>query len=166
MTGRRLSKSEEREVVKTYAVEEVKREWKSEAKEEGLSLSRYLHNLIQESRAMRQQGRLKIGDRRRVEELQQEVDELQTRLENRKQTHSNPESGSNLIQTRTLEELVTSEYKPLDQVLRELVGSEEFQQRLRNELKSELYRSANQGKVEYRRGSGWKTLRNNGGDRR
>lgn len=52
MTGRRLSKSVERTVVTTYAVEEVKTEWKQEAEEEGLSLSRYLHQLIQESRAM------------------------------------------------------------------------------------------------------------------
>lgn len=158
MSGRRLSKSEERRVVKTYAVEEVKQEWKQEAEAEGLSLSRYLHQLIQESRALRKQGRLKLGDRRRVEELQQKVDELQTKLENRKQTRPDPGSGSNLIQTRFLEELVTEDYKSLDQILKELVGSEEFQQRLRNELKSELYRLANNSRVDYRRGSGWKNL--------
>lgn len=165
MTSRRMSKSDERRVVKIYALAEVKQEWKTEAAEEELSLSRYLHNLIQESRAMRQQGRLKIGDRRRVEELQQEIDQLETKLENRNQTGSHPDMGSNLIQARTLEELVSTEYKPLDQLLRELVGSEEVQQRLRNELKSELYRSANQGQVEYRRGSGWKTLENGSGRR-
>lgn len=166
MTGRRLSKSEERRVVKTYAVEDVKQEWKTEAAEEGLSLSRYLHNLIQESRALRQQGRLKLGDRRRVEELQQEVDELKTRLENRSQTGSNLDMGSSLIQPQTLDELVTSEFKPLDQILKELVGNDEFQNRLRNELKSELYRSANNGQVEYRRGSGWKNLSKSGGGNR
>lgn len=58
MTSRRLTKSDERTVVKTYAITEVKQEWKAEAEEAGLSLSRYLHNLIQESRALRKQGRL------------------------------------------------------------------------------------------------------------
>jgi hypothetical protein len=162
MTGRRLSKSDERKVVKTYALTEVKREWKSEAEEEGLSLSRYLHQLIQESRAMRKQGRLKLGDRRRVVELEQEVDELQTKLENRKQSRSNPDIGSSLIQPQMLEERLSEEYKSLDQVLKELVGNEEFQNRLRTELKSELYRLANNGRVEYRRGSGWKKLNGDG----
>jgi hypothetical protein len=145
-------------VVKTYALEEVKKEWKQEAEEQGVSLSRYLHQLIQEGRAMRKQGRLKIGDRRRVEELEQEVDELQTRLENRKQTRSNPDTGSSLIQPELLEEKLGKEYKPLDQILKELVGDEGFQQRLRTELKSELYRLAGNGEVEYRRGNGWKKL--------
>jgi len=163
MTGRRLTKSDERKVVKTYALTEVKNEWKQEAEEEGLSLSRYLHQLIQESRAMRKQGRLKLGDRRRVEELEQEVDRIQTKLENQKQNRSNPDIGSALIQPETLEDRLNDEYKPLDQVLKELVGNEEFQSRLRNELKSELYRLANNGKVEYRRGNGWKKL---GGDKR
>jgi hypothetical protein len=53
---------------------------------------------------------------------------------------------------------VSEEYKPLDQLLKELVGSKEFQQRLRTELKSELYRLANNGKIEYQRGSGWKNI--------
>jgi hypothetical protein len=101
---------------------------------------------------------LKIGDRRRVEELEQEVDELQTRLENRKQTRSNPDTGSSLIQPELLEEKLGKEYKPLDQILKELVGDEGFQQRLRTELKSELYRLAGNGEVEYRRGNGWKKL--------
>jgi len=162
MTGRRLSKSEERKVVKTYALEEVKQEWKSEAGEAGLSLSRYLHQLIQESRAMRKQGRLKLGDRRRVEELEQEVDELQAKLEKQQRTHSNPEIGSSLIQPEMLEERLGEEYQSLDQVLKELVGNEEFQQGLRTELKSELYRLANQGRVEYRRGSGWRKLDSGG----
>jgi len=158
MTGRRLSKSEERKVVKTYAVEEVKEDWKTEAADEGLSLSRYLHNLIQEARAMRFQGRLKLGDRRRVEELEQEIDELETKLENRNQNRSNPDVGSSLIQPESLEERLGDEYKPLDQLLKELVGDEEFQNRLRTELKTELYRLANNGHVEYRRGSGWKLV--------
>jgi len=164
MTGRRLTKSEEREVVKTYAVATVKQEWKQEAAEEDLSLSRYLHNLIQESRALRHHGRLKLGDRRKVEQLQQEVDELTNQLEHREQTHSNPSMGSSLIQPQTVEEIVAEEYKPLDQVLKELVGTETFQQRLRNELKSELYRLANHGRMEYRRGSGWKKPREGGGE--
>ena len=137
MTGRRLSKSEERKVVKTYAVAEVKKEWKTEAEEEGLSLSRYLHNLIQESRALRKQGQLKLGDKRRVEQLEQRVDELQNQLENQDQKQSNPEQGSELIHTEDLEEVVPAEeYKTLEQVLKELVGNEEFQQRLRTELKT------------------------------
>jgi len=164
MTGRRLSKSDERKVVKTYALENVKNEWKSEADEEGLSLSRYLHQLIQESRALRKQGRLKLGDRRRVVELEQEVDELETKLENRKQSRSSPDIGSSLIQPQMLEDRLSEEYKSLDQVLKELVGNDEFQTRLRTELKSELYRLANNGKVEYRRGSGWKTLDGGGRD--
>jgi hypothetical protein len=126
MNGRRLSKSEERRVVKTCALEEVKKEWKQEAEEQGLSLSRYLHQLIQEGRAMRKQGRLKIGDRRRVEELEQEVDELQTRLENREQTRLNPDTGSSLIHPELLEKLVGEKYKPLDQILNELIRGEEF----------------------------------------
>jgi len=114
----------------------VKQEWKTEAKEEGLSLSRYLHNLIQESRVMWQQGRLKLGDRRRVEERQQEVDELKTKLENQRQTRSNPNMGSSLIQPQTLDELVTSEFKPSDRILKELIGDEEFpDHRIYNKLR-------------------------------
>lgn len=160
MTGRRLSKSEERKVVKTYALEQVKKEWKQEAEEEGLSLSRYLHNLIQEGRAMRKQGRLKLGDKRRVEELEQEIDELQNKLEKQGQKRSDPENiGSKLVQRQVLENLVPEdEYKTLDQIRKQLVGTEEFQDRLRAELKTELYRLANTGKIEYRRGSGWKNL--------
>jgi hypothetical protein len=105
---------------------------------------------------------LKLGDRRKVEELQQEIDELQTKLENRKQNRSNPDIGSSLIQTPMLEDRLSGEYTTLDQLLKELVGSEEFQKRLRTELKSELYRLANDGRVEYRRGNGWKALENRG----
>lgn len=151
MTGRYLSKSGERQVVKTYAVADVKQEWKVEAEQEGLSLSRYIHNLIQEARALRKQGRLKLGDRRRVEELQQELDELQTELENRNQIRSDPNNGSAVIQPKTLEDLVTEEYKPLDHLLRQLVESDAFRSRLRTELKSELYQLANDGNG--RRGS-------------
>jgi len=66
--------------------------------------------------------------------------------------------GSSLIRPQTPDELVTSEFKLLNQTLKELVGNEEFQDRLRNELKSELYRSANNRQVEYRRGKRLETL--------
>jgi len=66
----------------------VKREWNAEEEEEVSSLSRHLHQLIQESPAKRKQGRLKLGNRRKVVELEQEVDELQPPLENRKHSRS------------------------------------------------------------------------------
>jgi hypothetical protein len=164
MAGRRLSKSSERRVVKTYALEPVKNEWKTEAEEEGLSLSRYVHNLVQEGRALRKQGRLKLGDRRQVEELEQKVDELQNQLEKRKRTSSNPESGSSLIDAQLLEDRLQREYKGLDQMLKELVGSKRFQQSLRTELKSELYRLAQEGRFEYRRGKGWRKITESSGE--
>lgn len=156
MTGRRLSKDGERRVVKTYASPSTKQTWKNEAENEELSLSRYLHNLIQEARVLREQGRLKLGDRRHVEELQQQVDELETELDRKRQGRADP-STTSIITREILGQLLTGNFKPLDQVLKELVADETFQNQLRTELKTELYRLANDGAAEYRRGKGWKT---------
>lgn len=157
MNGRRLSNSGERSVTKVYPSPSTKEEWKNEAENQDLSLSRYLHHLIQEARVLRDQGRLQLGDRRRVEELQERIDELETQVDRHSQPQSQPDATS-MISNEILEDLLEENYKPLNQILKQLVGSEQFQEHLRTELKSELYRLANNGKAEYRRGSGWKKV--------
>lgn len=92
MTNRQTNTSNSNQnaaLVKLYPPQEHKNQWQKEAEEHGTSASKYLQELIQEARFLRQQGKLKIGDRRQVEKLRDEIDQLEQQLENT-ENHQQP----------------------------------------------------------------------------
>ena len=75
--------SEETTYVALYPNQKHAEEWIEEAEEQGYgSRSKYLYELIQEARAARQEGFLAYSqDESRIEELQLRVEQLQSDLE-------------------------------------------------------------------------------------
>lgn len=122
-------------------------------------MSQYCQELIQEARFLREQGQLKIGDRRKVEKLQQEVEELEDQLENRERTRIEP---GRVLDEETVQKVLGDNYRELDDLLEKLLEEEVFQQEVKTELGLLLYELGNQGEAAFRRGWGWKTV--NGGD--
>lgn len=141
-------------LVKLYPPQKHKDQWYREASEHGTSASKYLQELIQEARFLRQQGRLKLGDRRQVEQLQDRIEQLEQQLENADTSDSTRDSEivTEEITRKTLKE----EYASIDQLLDDLLQHEEFRQRLRLQFETQLYNLGEQGQAVYRRGKGWK----------
>ena len=142
-------------IAKLYPHEDDKEDWVSEADEADLSLNKYLYNLIQEARFMRYQGQLKLGDRRRVEELQDRIRELEEQQE--KRPEPTPDATS-LFESSFVEQQLTQHYQPFDKVVESVLSSTEFRGRLQRAVESELYSLGDKGKAAYRRGHGWKQL--------
>jgi hypothetical protein len=142
-------------IAKLYPHEDDKEDWVSEADEADLSLSKYLYNLIQEARFMRHQGQLKLGDRRRVEELQDRIRELEEQQE--KRPEPTPDTTTS-IATSVVESQLTQHYQPFDEVVKSVLSSTEFRGRVQRAVETELYSLGYRGRVAYRRGHGWKQL--------
>jgi len=153
--------SDDTALVKLYPSVNHKEEWQEEAEERDTSLSRYLQELIQEARYLRRQGQLKLGDRRKVEELQEEIEELETQLENRSTQQVTPES-TGLVDEELVADVLSENYQSLDQLLQELVTHPEFQRQVRLDLETALYSLGDDAEAVFRRGKGWKT--SDGGD--
>lgn len=163
MTGWKSSSglSDETALVKLYPSENHKETWREEAEERDTSLSRYLQELVQEARYLREQGRLKLGDRRKVEELQEEVEELERQLENQS-TQQVASESPDLVDEELVTDVLSENYQSLDQLLQELVTHPEFQRQVRLDLETVLYSLGDDAEAVFRRGKGWKT--NSGGD--
>jgi len=159
----RIGLSESTDKVTLYCSKTDKEEWTSEADEKGYkSRSKYLYELIQEARAYREQGFLAHHEsEEKIEELEQEIEQLEDRLENQ----SKQSSGRTMVDdVDFLEKFLEDTYKPLDQVLREIVESGALDDLIRSRVEDQLYFLAEQDRVEYERGHGWK-LTQSGGDR-
>ncbi|ELY27708.1 hypothetical protein C499_09062 [Halogeometricum borinquense DSM 11551] len=147
--------------MKLYPPETHKETWKAEAEERGTSMIQYLQDLIQEARYLREQGQLKLGDKRKVEQLQQRVEELEQQLES--QSSNRVTSQTQTIDEELVEKILSENYTPFDQLLEELLKQPEFRRRVRLDLETGLYKLGDEARVVFRRGKGWK--HNSGGDK-
>lgn len=148
--------------VPIYCDESHKEEWKEEAEEKGYnSMSKYLYELVQEARAYREEGFLSHHQsRKRIAELQEEVDELRDKLEKEKQTSTTEE----IDEVDFLERFLTHQYQPLNSILEDIAESGVLDDIIRKPVEDQLFHLAQQDRVEYKRGHGWKLKQKEGGD--
>lgn len=146
--------SDETSVVKIYPPNQKASEWEQEAEDNGSSLSRYLQTLILEARAYRSEGLLSYeGDQERIQDLEEKVERLEQRLEER-QSES---AGAISFDPATLkQDILTDNYQSLEDLLRKIVESGALDELLRQPVENQLYFLAAQDQVEYERGWGWK----------
>jgi uncharacterized small protein (DUF1192 family) len=148
-------------VAQIVCKEPDKEEWDEEAEEKGYrSTSKYLYELVQEARAYREQGFL--GAHRsdeRIGELESEIERLEKRLERESQRAG---SESQIDDIDFLEQFLTTNYKTLPEILREITESGTFDNLIRKPVEDELYYLASRERVEYERGHGWRLV--DGGD--
>lgn len=139
--------------VPIYCDESHKEEWMEEAEEKGYSMSRYLYELVQEARAYREEGFLSHHQsKKRIAELQEEVDELRRKLEEEKQTGTTEEVG----EVDFLERFLTHQYQPLNNILEDIAESGVLDDVIRKPVEDQLFHLAQQDRAEYKRGHGWK----------
>ncbi|WP_313694103.1 hypothetical protein [Halorarum halobium] len=146
--------SEDRCAVKIYPEKEVAEQWSDEADNQDISLSRYLQNLIHEARSYRQHGLVQTdGSQRRVQELEEEVEALRNRLEQKEAESAEAVS----FDPETLKrEVLTDQYQSLEEVLQTIVESGILNDVLLGPVENQLYFLAAQNEVQYERGWGWK----------
>jgi len=144
--------------VTLYCSKDDKKEWSQEVEEMRYkSRSKYLYELIQEARAYREQGFLAHHEsEEKIEELQQKIEDLENRLENQERQSS----GRTMVDdVDFLEKFLEDTYKPLDQILRDIVESGALDDLIRSRVEDQLYFLAQQDRVEFERGHGWRLAR-------
>jgi hypothetical protein len=148
--------------VQVYTAQTLKQTWKEEAEELDLSVSNYVEELVQEARYLRDQGQLKLGDRRRVELLQKRIEELEQQVEDNDSNGSESSAKPRLVETENVEQVLTRQFQSFDEVVEALLQQDEFRNQLRQQIETELYGLGESAQAAYRRGYGWKK---SGGDR-
>jgi prefoldin subunit 5 len=93
-----------------------------------------------------------------VKQLQNKIDDLQTQLEEARQggggrTHL---SIDDLV-TRVLDQ----QYQSLDELIERVSASDDVAQHLQRQIENRLYALAENGKVEFQRGHGWRLKEGN-----
>lgn len=153
--------SEDRCAVKIYPEEEVAEQWEEEADDQDISRSRYLQNLIHEARSYREHGLVQTdGSQKRVQELEEEVEELRSQLEQKEAESSEAVS----FDPETLKrEVLTEEYQSLEEILQVIVESGILDDVLRQPVENQLYFLASRNDVEFETGWGWKLSEEEGG---
>lgn len=157
---REVGLSEETTYVALYPNREHAEEWKREAEEQGYgSRSKYLYELIQEARAARQEGFLAYSqDESRIEELEMKVDKLQEELEEER----NREPGEiDIAHEEFVSAFLTERYQPLEDVFRQVSDSGVLTGIIKDAVEEQLFDLAEEGKVEYKQGYGWRLAHNN-----
>lgn len=136
--------------------------WDEEADEQGYkNRSRYLYHLIEEARAYRQNEiRGPEHAEQRIQELQSEVERLQTQLEQERKKQGGRPAIDDID---FLETFLDTTYKPLEQILKEIVESGVLNDLIRKRVEDQLYYLASHDEVQFERGWGWK-LTDEGGD--
>lgn len=129
--------------------------WKQEAARNGYSSrSKYLYDLIQEARSIRQMGFLgahKAPDR--IEELEAQVRELERQLAaEREQTPGRLDIDDPEI----IRQALSDQHRSLPEILKTVVESGALDETIRKPVEDQLYFLASQGRVEYEPGFGWK----------
>lgn len=141
--------------VPIYPDQTQKQHWKAAAEKRGFaSLSRYVIRRVEEARLFEE---MDIGGPRHVhmtiEELQQENERLREELDQaRKQSGARPE----IDDADFLERFLTDQYRPLHEILQDIVESGVLNDLIRKRVESQLYYMAGNNRVEYERGFGWK----------
>ncbi len=138
-------------------------EWKDEAETDGFdNRSDYLRTLIAEARAYRNNDvRDPSTAEQRIQQLQSEIDRLETRLEQEQREGSGRVSFDD---PRFITRFLTEDYRPLSEILQDIVESGALNDLVRQPVEDQLYYLAQEDNVEYERGWGWKHT--NGGDGR
>ena len=147
--------------IQIYCPETQKTAWNNEVEEKNYkSLSTYLYELIQEARAYRDQGFLAHHQsEQKIQALEQEVNRLQNKLNEQEKGNS---GQVELDDNDFLYRFLSTQYKPLEQILREIVESGVLDDLIRKRVENQLYYMASQDHITYQRGHGWKL--NLGGD--
>jgi flagellar biosynthesis chaperone FliJ len=139
-----------------YCSEVDKEEWDREVEEQGYqSRSTYLYELVQEARAYREKGFLAHHQsEERIQELENRVEQLQEQLKQARQDNDTDEI--HIDQPELILQNLNREYQPLDQLLEQIVQSQKVKEQLRGPVENLLYTLAEQDRVEYERGHGWR----------
>jgi len=125
------------------------------------STSKYLHELIQEARAIRDEGFLAPqGSDQGVQRLEKKIGELEDRLAEANQQNRD---SVTIDDAAFLKQFLTEEYQTFDEVLQKVIESDTVDELLREPIEDELYFLAAREEVEFEHGHGWRLA--NGGDR-
>ena len=142
-----------------YPHEDHKDDWQQEAEKVGQSLSQYLYDLIQEARAYREGDvPLIASENKRVQDLQNRIEELENELNQARQQH---QSGSKLSISDLIEQELSEQYKTIDEILNDIKASEKVNQHLRRQIEEQLYSLAENGDAQFQRGHGWRIKEEN-----
>jgi IMP dehydrogenase/GMP reductase len=157
-----MDMSQDTGLVKIYAPMSHKETWQQEADEKNYkSTSKYLHELIQEARAIRDEGFLAPqGSDQEVQRLKKKIEELEDRLAQAKQQNRD---SVTIDDSAFLKQFLTEEYQTFDEVLQKVIKSDTVDELLREPIEDELSFLAAREEVEFRHGHGWRLA--NGGDR-
>lgn len=143
--------ADDTEVAQVVCKEEDLKKWDEEASG---NRSKYLYTLIQEARAYRKHGfGTTEGDQARIQELEDQVQRLQARLEEKDSESSETIS----FEPSTLKnEVLTQQYQSLQEILQKIIESGILDDALRQPVENQLYFLAAQDEVKFERGWGWK----------
>ena len=157
MTGwkENMGMSQDTGLVKIYAPMSHKETWQEEADEKDYkSTSKYLHELIQEARAIRDEGFLAPqGSDQEVQQLKTKIEELEDRLAQARQQNRD---SVTIDDAAFLKQFLTEEYQTFDGVLQKVVESDTLDELLREPIEDELYFLAAREEIEFKHGHGWR----------
>jgi len=157
MTGwkENMGMSQDTGLVKIYVPMSHKDTWQQEADEKNYkSTSKYLHELIQEARAIREEGFLAPQDSdQEVQRLKKKIEELEDRL-----TEANQQSRDSVMidDSAFLKQFLTEDYQTFDEILQKVIESDTLDELLREPVEDELYFLAAREEVEFEHGHGWR----------
>jgi len=157
MTGwkENMGMSQDTGLVKIYVPMSHKETWQEEADGKNYkSTSKYLHELIQEARACREEGFLAPqGSDQEVQRLKQKIEELEDRLAQAKQQNRD---SVMIDDAAFLKQFLTEEYQTFDEILGKVVESDTVDELLREPIEDELYFFAAREEVAFEHGHGWR----------
>jgi len=149
--------------IQIYTDEDLKSRVKNQAEDYGYSLSRFCSELLYEALLIREEGNLSLTGQsiRKDEQLEAKVQDLEDRLKEKESESANAVSfDPKFIQ----DNLLTTNYQELEDILRRLVEDGFLDDILRQPLENQLYFLAAQGEVEFETGWGWKRVEQGGGE--
>jgi plasmid stabilization system protein ParE len=157
-----LGLASETTMINLYPSKQQVQKWGEEAEDNNFrNRNQYLISLIEEARAYRENElRGPRQAEQRIQDLQSEVDRLQTQLEQERKKGGGRPAVDDI---NFLERFLDTNYKSLEQILQEIVESGALNDLLRKRVEDQLYFMASREEVEFERGWGWK-LTDHGGD--
>ncbi|WP_233139098.1 hypothetical protein [Halorubrum salipaludis] len=137
-----------------FPAKQHKEEWWEEAGHEGSSLSRYLYDLIQEARMYRDSGAPFIQTQdQTVKQLQNKIDDLEDQLDDARQAS---DGRTHLSIDDLVTRVLDQKYQSLDELTERISASDDVAQHLQRQIENRLYTLAENGRVEFQRGHGWR----------
>lgn len=147
--------AEDTEIAQIVCKTEDIERWDKKAEEADLSRSRYLYKLINEAESYREYGmQVPSQDLGRAEELKEEIQRLEKKLERKESENSEAVS----LDPETLKDALSDNYQELGEILHALVESGLMDDVLRKPVENQLYFMAAEDEVKFERGWGWKLV--------